>query len=255
MKNNIIKTATILLILLFCSTASAHDIKKMAALGDSCYRASEYTSAITYYETVLDSGFSSADIYYNLGNAYYRTSDYTHAILNYERALRLKPTMHDANHNLALAKDKTTDRIETLPRLFFLQWIDTLTTAVTPAVWRIVFLFLLAVVVAAVVLVIVGRGLQLRKCSLACAIVAGLFMLVSATLLVSSTKRYNDRADAIIMQPSVAVKSSPEMQSVDIMVLHEGTKVHIDESLEGWNKITIADGTTGWCQTEAIERI
>ena len=250
------KKILIILTLAFLPAAMwAKTVDEYAAEGDEMYRQANYEQAIESYNAVLDAGYTSAELYYNLGNAYYRTSDYTHAILNYERALRLKPTMHDANHNLALAKDKTTDRIETLPRLFFLQWIDTLTTAVTPAVWRIVFLFLLAVVVAAVVLVIVGRGLQLRKCSLACAIVAGLFMLVSATLLVSSTKRYNDRADAIIMQPSVAVKSSPEMQSVDIMVLHEGTKVHIDESLEGWNKITIADGTTGWCQTEAIERI
>ena len=57
------------------------------------------------------------------------------------------------------------------------------------------------------------------------------------------------------MQSSVAIKSSPERQSVDKLILHEGTTVRIDEELSGWYKITIADGTNGWCESNAIERI
>jgi SH3-like domain-containing protein len=57
------------------------------------------------------------------------------------------------------------------------------------------------------------------------------------------------------MEPAISVKSSPEQQSTDKLILHQGTKVHVLEQLTGWYKIRIADGTTGWCETDAVERI
>ena len=51
---------------------------------------------------------------------------------------------------------------------------------------------------------------------------------------------------AIIMTPTVNVKSSPSNASVDLFVLHEGTKVSILESADGWNKIRIANGSVGY---------
>ena len=83
----------------------------------------------------------------------------------------------------------------------------------------------------------------------------GVLLTVATIFLTTSTTRYNSHADAIVMQQSLTVKSSPEHQSADKLILHEGTRVHITESLSGWVKITIADGTTGWCPAETIERI
>jgi len=48
------------------------------------------------------------------------------------------------------------------------------------------------------------------------------------------------------------VKSSPEDTSVDKLILHEGTKVDIEETLGDWHKIQIADGNTGWMQQTDI---
>lgn len=36
------------------------------------------------------------------------------------------------------------------------------------------------------------------------------------------------------------------------MVLHEGTKVIIEETLGNWHKIHIADGNSGWMETQDI---
>ncbi len=256
MKKILFILATILILAPEAQAISNVHLKEQEARdGDSCYRVGDYAGAISVYEAVLSNGFTSAELYYNLGNAYYRTDDFPRAILNYERAIRLKPSMKDARENLALAQSKTIDHIDNLPRLFIARWIDALRTGVTPAAWRTIWLILLALTTAAILTVTLGRNTILRRWALGIGIALGILFLISTAFLISSTHWRNAHSEAIVMQQSVSVKGSPENQSTDKMILHAGTRVHISESLEGWNKITIADGTSGWCPSEAIERI
>ena len=62
-------------------------------------------------------------------------------------------------------------------------------------------------------------------------------------------------AEAIVMSTAAPVKSSPDPQSKDIFVLHEGTKVAVGDSLGDWREIRIADGNKGWVLVSAIEMI
>jgi SH3-like domain-containing protein len=50
----------------------------------------------------------------------------------------------------------------------------------------------------------------------------------------------------------VTVKSSPSETSVDLFVLHEGTKVSILETTKGWCKIKIANGSVGWLTEDSM---
>lgn len=244
----------VLLGLATCATM-AQQAEQTALNGDEMYRQGDYAGAIQSYNEAIAQGRTSANLYYNLGNAYYRIDDMPHAILNYERAIRLKPSMNDAKENLALAQSKTVDRIEQLPKLFVVRIYDNLCTHITPPAWRTIWLVLLALLTTAVTGIFVCRSLKMRRRCFGASIVALLLLLVTTVLLVSSTRRFNGHAGAIVMQQSLTVKSSPENQSADKLILHEGTHVHIDETWTDWCKITIADGTSGWCKADAIERI
>ena len=57
------------------------------------------------------------------------------------------------------------------------------------------------------------------------------------------------------MSPSQTVKSAPRESGKDLFVLHEGTKVHIDNSLEGWDEITVSDGRKGWIPSTSLEEV
>ncbi|MBR1549903.1 MAG: tetratricopeptide repeat protein [Bacteroidales bacterium] len=226
-----------------------------AQLADSAYRIADYQQAASLYEEVLASGFASADLYYNLGNTYYRLDRFGLAILNYERALRLRPGMSDARENLALANSHTVDRIAQLPRLFVVNWYISLITRISPSSWRVLSLLFFLLAFVAVAVLILSGNITLRKSSLAVAIVAAVLFILSLILMLASTRHFNVRAEAIVLEPSVVVKSSPELQSADKLILHEGTKVTIAETLSGWHKITLSDGTTGWCQSSDIAQI
>ena len=65
-----------------------------------------------------------------------------------------------------------------------------------------------------------------------------------------------DRTGAIVMSPTVTVKSTPDKSGTELFVLHEGTKVIVeDNSMKGWKEISLEDGKKGWNPTEAIEII
>jgi SH3-like domain-containing protein len=60
---------------------------------------------------------------------------------------------------------------------------------------------------------------------------------------------------AIVMQPTVTVKSSPSEKGTNLFVIHEGLKVKITDKLGDWLEVRLADGNKGWLLTESIERI
>lgn len=251
MKKNII----IILLSLTATISMAQKADQMALNGNELYRQGDFAGAIHSYESAINQGRTSANLYYNLGNAYYRANEIPHAILNYERALRLKPSMRDAKENLALAQNMTIDRIEKLPKLFIIRLYNNLSLHITPIAWRAIWLVLFALLIATITGIIIGRTLNIRRICLSSAIIIALFILLTTLFLISSTNHFNNHSDAIVMQQSLTVKSSPENQSADKLIIHEGTHVYINETLSEWCKITIDDGTTGWCKADAIERI
>ena len=85
---------------------------------------------------------------------------------------------------------------------------------------------------------------------------AGIVFLLAFVLSVvfaAQQKHASETQDqAIIMAPTVTVKSSPNTDSVDLFVLHEGTKVTVLESSDGWNKVKIANGSVGWLEVDKM---
>lgn len=235
--------------------AQASPCDGTARMADSAYRMADYAEAIGLYEQVLAGGYTSAELYYNLGNAYYRDGQTGRAILNYKRALRLRPSMTDAKENLALAESKTADRIAELPQLFIVRWVNALTDHVAPAIWRTVLLLLTALLAVAVVLLLLGRSIGIRKGALIGIAATAVLWVIVLALCIGSSRHFNAHSEAVVMDAAVTVKGSPEWQSVDKLILHEGTTVTILEELSSWYKIRIADGTTGWCEQQSVERI
>ncbi|WP_373075411.1 SH3 domain-containing protein, partial [Zeaxanthinibacter enoshimensis] len=63
---------------------------------------------------------------------------------------------------------------------------------------------------------------------------------------------YQSDNPAIIFEEEVVVRAEPNQRSSEAFVLHEGTKVQALEELDGWQKIRLADGKTGWVQGNAM---
>jgi hypothetical protein len=101
----------------------------------------------------------------------------------------------------------------------------------------------------------VSRTLIIRKTGFWLGIV---FILISLFSFLFAWQSYDDimhRKEAIIFTPTVTIKSSPDEKSVDLFVLHEGAKVELIDNIGTWYEIRIANGSVGWLDASAIQRI
>ena len=234
-------------------SSSLEDATK--AEGDSAYMKNDYASAIQIYEALLNRG-EAADIYYNLGNSYYKAGDIAKAILNYERALLLQPGNGDIRANLEIARSKTVDKVEPVPEIFFVSWTKSLINSMSVDAWAVwgVVSFLLLIV--SLYFFIFSKQVVLKKVGFITGIVF-LIVVVMANVFASKQKEeLLHRDSAIIMNPSVTVRSTPSENGTSLFILHEGHKVDIkDSSMKDWKEIRLEDGKVGWVPVSSIEII
>ena len=223
---------------------------------DEAYRKNDFSGAVAMYEEILNTQGESADIYYNLGNAYYKTKNIAKAIVNYERALLLSPGDSDIRFNLEMARSKTVDQITPTAEVFIVTWYKGLVNTLSEKSWGYTAIFSFIFCLAMLSLYIFGKKLWLRKAGFVIAAVS-LAVTICANIFAGQQKsELINRTGAIIMEPTVSVKSTPNENGTDLFVLHEGTKVYInDDSMEGWKEIRLEDGNIGWVKTSAIEII
>lgn len=253
---------TVIYILLFffpclaVAQEAAGEVVAKKALGDSLYIANDYAGAITAYEEVIATQGEAADLYYNLGNAYYKNDEIAKAILNYERALLLEPGDEDINFNLTLAQSKIVDKVSEPYRIFFTVWIENVINLFAMGTWAIVAIVAFILFLAALLLFLFSNKMGLRKSGF---IVALLSLVITIFANVAAWHHYDrqtNRTAAIVMQPSVTAKSTPDNSGTDLFVIHEGRKVNItDDTMKGWKEIELEDGTIGWVPADAIEKI
>ena len=235
------------------SVTTSFAVTKVEA--DSAYARGEFQQAIKDYEALLKQG-ASADLYYNLGNAYYRTENITRAVLNYERALLLSPGDRDIRFNLQIAQSKTIDKIVPESEMFFFTWYKTLVNLMSVDGWARTSLVSLALVIILLLVYLFSDRIWLRKIGFFGGVVLLLLFVMSNVFAWQQKQNLLFRKGAIVITPSVTVKSTPANNGTDLFVLHEGTKVMItDSSMKGWKEIRIADGKEGWIESSQLEEI
>ena len=196
------------------------------------------------------------EIYYNLGNCYYKTDDIARAILNYERALLLSPGDNDVRYNLEMAKSKTIDKVTPKSEVFIVTWINSIRNIMSESAWSVFAISCFILFLLGTSAYIFGKKVVLKKIGFSLAVIFLLFTVAGNMFANAQKDRLVNRTGAIVMQPSVTVKSTPNESGTDLFVLHEGTKVYInDNTMKGWKEVSLEDGNRGWVPTESIEVI
>ena len=244
--------AVLLALLLFPALAGATtDPDQLFLQANAAYDSGDYHGAIELYNSILEQGLESWELYYNLGDAYYRADEIGQSILNYERALQLAPGKQIIKNNLNLARSKTTDNIEQLPQSFLKSWTLAVVHLTTPHGWRVIVICLVSLLCAALCTFFVARNYTLRKTMFVISSLLTLLIIISSVNTAISANLVTNSKEAIVTDPMIVVKGSPDHKSVDKFVLHEGTKLTITDEQDQWWQITIADGKNGWIQTGA----
>ncbi len=224
--------------------------------GVTLYSAGDYQGAFDKWQSILDEGKESAELYYNLGCASFKLSELSYSVLYYEKALKLDPTYSDARHNLEYVSQFLQDRIESVPEFFLVRWMRAARSAMTSDGWAYFALFFLLLAAAGAILYFLSSRKGVRVAGFVSGVIALLLFAGCLSFSVSLKKSASDRSCAVVMSAVTVVKSSPDENSgTDLFVLHEGTKTKITQQIGEWYNIELSDGRQGWTRKSNLELI
>lgn len=246
------------LIIIFAVIAAqfvqAQSVDELFTAANGQYNNGCFDSALATYNLIIEREYESAMLYFNIGNTYYKKHNYPMSILYYEKALKLNPNSDDIKQNLAIANLHISDKIEPMPEIFLKRWWHSLTNVFTTDTWAIITVAMLAIVLGSLILFFKSHRRALRKTGFFAALITLIMFIISLIIAIQKYNYISNHDEAIVMTPTITVKSSPTATSVDLFVLHEGSKVSILDETGTWRKIRIANGSTGWLPEESMER-
>ncbi len=234
----------------------------MLAAGDSLfteanlhYQEGNYEQALQAYQQINQEGLESADLYYNMGNAAFRSNSIGYAILYYEKALKMDPGHDDARHNLEFVSRYRVDAFEEVPELFIRTWIRALVSTLSERNWSLLAFLLFSLFLAGLVIYLFSRRLALKKAGFFAALLALLLFAVAFSSALSRHHHIVRPGEGIVTVPTVVVRSSPSETGTELFVLHEGTRIKVNEAVSGWQNIRVVDGREGWIAVTDFENI
>ena len=147
------------------------EAEKVWERANTLYINGDYVGAAAFYEAIVDKGYISGRLFYNLGNAYFKAGELGRAVLNYNRAQKLMPYDKDVTYNLAVANGYVKDKIDTVPEFFLSRWIKAWRSSLDSNTWAARSLVLLAVALAGVLVFLLEERSGWRKVGFVAAVV------------------------------------------------------------------------------------
>ena len=250
------KNKIILFLLFLVSFANASEsIDATFKKANDLYNKGNYEQAVQSFESIVNQGNESADLYFNIANCYYKLGKVAPSIYNYEKALLLNPNDEAIQTNLHFAQKMAIDDIKVVPEVGFSKLAYNFTSMLSYEAWA------WTSVTCAIAFLLFFIGYYFSSyTNIKRTFFVGMFVLLGV-LLVSILSAYlQKRFDtnirpAIVFAESTFVKAEPKNSAENAFELHEGTKVYVKEELDNWKRIQLTDKTEGWIKKEAIKEL
>lgn len=219
------------------------------------YSTGKYNEALDEWMSVYNTGVRSANLDYNIGNAFFKVNNIPGAILFYERALLLKPADEDIQYNLQIAHTLVVDKFVEIPELFFIRWYNFLSLTLSTNFWAKISITSFILFLIALSLYVYSSRYRYKVIGFWLAIFLLLLSISTVSFSLRNRNLIYNNSKAIIFSPLVNGKSSPDNSGTDLFVLHEGTRVTIEDVVGGWYEIRLSDGNKGWIPANSLEKI
>ena len=216
------------------------------------YTNGNYQMAIEGYKSILNSGFESAELYYNLGNAFYKLNNIPESNFFYEKARSILPDDEDVLINLSFAQNLRIDKIEKLPISQTQNLKINILKMFSEKGWSILLITLAwAICISLILYLSINKSIQ-KRIFFSQSIIL-LIMAIVILIINIEKKELNNEKFAIVFDKEVEVWSEPNRISELKFLLHEGTKVKQIDTIQDWVNIQLENGTLGWIQSSTIK--
>ena len=246
---------TLAVLAAFFSPAFANQAKQLFQDANAAYQNSDFEKSTELYKQLVEMGYQSAELEYNLGNGHYRQGELGRAILHYERALLLSPHDGEILHNLELARSKTADEFQPLPKFFLTESWNDLRMMLPATFWGGLALLLWWAGMAGLGIWLFGKSRIQKKKGFFYGLILLAVSLLPLSLALSRTAYEQDTRHAIVLVNQTALRSAPDIGGSEIVPVHEGLKVKLLDNLNSWWQVQLPNGEKGWMEEKEVERI
>ncbi|MGE5357125.1 MAG: SH3 domain-containing protein [Deltaproteobacteria bacterium] len=202
------------------------------------------------YETMLNQGSYSEDIFYNAGNEYLYKNDFPHAILYYEKALKTSPFDKRIIHNLNIARRNIDSPIDELPDFFIIRWLKSFVFLFLPDTWAVITVISAFIAVS----LLIFRWYRKPDLNLMIIWIPAFVFIISLTGSYYRNYLLHHQICGILMAPA-QMYSAPGERSQKIYDLPAGEKLILTDSLNDWYEIILVNKEKGWIRKDKAEKI
>ncbi len=215
---------------------------------NAAYREGRYSESAALYESLVSKDWRNASVFYNLGNANFKQDRLGQAILYYEKARRLNPRGREIVANLNYVRGLSEFRVED-KRNWYVKAGEALLRSFTAEelgiaslVLSFLFLFLWALS-----LYRGGGGSWGWKRKT-------LFLATALCLSVWVSKGLYEKTmqGAVVLKNQAPVRYGPSYKDRVAFRLGEGMSVVVRKKEDGWNRVALVNGETGWMAEEDL---
>lgn len=242
--------------LLFVSVCvlAQQDTDQIFQQANQHYAQAKYGEALADYQSLLEEGVASSELYYNIGNTEYKMNHVGKAILYYEKAKLLAPNNKAITTNLNIAREKVDSDILEIPDFLPLRLWRGLAKSLSPGIWIVIQLLMGGVLLYGIFLFYNRSGKSTRLKSIGIALIGLLLLLISYAAGKTAHDLLHLHDKAIVIGSST-MYSAPDSRSEEIEPLVDGVKVNIIDNIDDWYQVELMNKNSGWIEMKTVERI
>jgi tetratricopeptide (TPR) repeat protein len=236
-------------IALVCMTVpcARGDQNPVLAKANQDFSEGHFQEAKEGYQSLVQSGHWSANLFYDLGNAWFRLGDFGRAILNYERALALDPHHPETEANLRLARDEARAlelKANVLERYLSAGTPTQYSIAASIAFWLALFGF--------ASLFFMRR----RSARLIALIVLSLGVFGGTVFSLYTRENGNHgRALAIVTEKNIQARLATADNASSVLALPPGSEITVLSERGDWIYAALPNDLRGWIPAKSAERV
>ena len=244
------KKSTILLIFLFYFSCNSfcNDLKD----AEKAYDSKNFKISIQHYQKLINEGYKSYQLYFNLGNSYYRNNELGKAIYYYELASKSNPADDDIKINLAIATSKTIDKVNSKENFFITAIKTNILSSFSTFTWSIFTISFISLASILFFIFINSNNILIKRISFIGTCFCFILFTLSYFLGYTSLKSKSENKFAIITSKEIKILNEPTISGISKFNLHEGTKIRVVENKGEWILIKLDNGNEGWIKTTDV---
>jgi len=245
------------ILILIASPTFAASPDLLFKAGNNAYLEGNYDEALKHWLQIEKDEYQGGALFYNIGNAYHKTGRLGLSILYWEKAARLLGEDEDLSANLQIARARLIDKLEEPVRLPVWDWFDSFRAQMPTSI-----LATAGVLLCFVMFAFIGvrrwfvKSTSIRVWLARVAWVMMALLIFDLSLITLQARDDRSRIEGILIEREAEVLSAPaEGTGKLLFTLHEGTKVKVLRSLEGWFEILVGKDKQGWVRSDLMRVI